>query len=401
MKSPSHRLTAALLFLLLAPLAWGIWYLFGSLALGWLALSCVAIAFLYQRHSYEHALRSSLEQLQASEERYRTTLMSIGDGLIATDAEGRVILLDPMAEQLTGWPQQEACGRPIEEVFQIINETSRAPVEVPVRRAIREKIVVGMDNHTLLIARDGSERPISDSGAPIRATSGAITGGVLVFRDQSAERVAEEALRASEARMSSLLNAMEEVIWSVSLPDYVPIFITPSVERLYGIAHAQFMADSSLWEQIIHPEDRAVIVRIYEQISTVGEYAEEYRIITKTGAIKWVSNRGKLIRDEHGEPLRVDGIVAEITRQRKALADLETTKELLSQVSRIARMGGWEFDLRAKRLIWSEVTYAIHEVELDVEPDLSTATSYYKPGASREAIQRAVAACLATWSWSL
>jgi two-component system, cell cycle sensor histidine kinase and response regulator CckA len=369
-------------------------FLFSSIALGWFALTGLALAFMRERDAHEQALLSSLAQLRASEERYRTTLMSIGDGLIATDAEGRVDLLDPVAEQLTGWPQHEAQGRPIEEVFRIINETSRTPVEIPARKAIREGAVVAMDNHTLLIARDGSERPITDSGAPIRSPEGQITGAVLVFRDQSTERAAQEALRQSEARLSSILSTMEEVIWSVRLPDYTPIFITPSVERLYGITHEQFKADGSLWEQVIYPDDRGVIARIYAQLMDEGEYAEEYRIVAVNGTLKWVRNRGRLICDAAGAPLRVDGIVTDITPRREALAALEATKELLSQASRIASIGGWEIDVPSGRLFWSEVTYAIHEVDQSFEPDIDTAISYYKPGPSREAIRCALQACI-------
>lgn len=432
MKPASHWLTATLLILLLAPIAWGFWsyrahellrpqqtgaplddlasmpvqavapdaerrattLLFGSIVLGWFTLTGLALAFLRQRDRHEQALLSSLSRLQASEERYRTMLMSIGDGLIATDAEGRVELLDPVAEQLTGWPQHEAQGRPIEEIFQIIHETSRAPVEIPARKAIREGAVVAMDNHTLLIARDGSDRPITDSGAPIRSSDGQITGSVLVFRDQSAERSAQDALRESEARLSSILNAMEEVVWSVRLPDYAPIFITPSVERLYGISHERFSSDGSLWEQVIYPQDRAVSARILEQLASAGEYAEEYRIITGDGTLKWVRNRGKLIRDTAGTPLRIDGIVSDITPQRETLTALEATKELLSHTSQIARIGGWELDVPAGRLIWSEVTYAIHEVDQSFEPDIDSAINYYKPGRSREAIRRALRACM-------
>src|SRR5262249_51397993 len=102
-----------------------------------------------------------------SRERLETTLRSIGDAVIATDAEGRVGLMNPVAERLTGWSMADAQGRPLGEVFNIIAEDTRKPVESPVARVLREKRVVGLANHTALIARDGSERPIADSGAPI------------------------------------------------------------------------------------------------------------------------------------------------------------------------------------------------------------------------------------------
>ncbi len=97
------------------------------------------------------------EALRASEERYRTTMMSVGDGVIATDTQGRVELLNPVAEALTGWRQEQARGKLLEEVWRIINEETRQPVENPVRRVMREGLVVGLANHTVLIARDGTE----------------------------------------------------------------------------------------------------------------------------------------------------------------------------------------------------------------------------------------------------
>jgi PAS domain S-box-containing protein len=107
---------------------------------------------IHQRPAWEQALRES-------EARYQATLMSIGDGVIATDTAGRVELMNPVAEALTGWTQAEALGRPLKEVFRIVNKYTHAEVENPVQRVLREGVVVGLANHTLLIARDGRECP--------------------------------------------------------------------------------------------------------------------------------------------------------------------------------------------------------------------------------------------------
>jgi PAS domain S-box-containing protein len=133
-----------------------------------------------------------------------TTLASIGDGVIATDEHGRIVEMNPVAEQLTGWPGREAAGRPLAEVFDIIDEDSGAAVESPVDRVLRGGVLVGLANHTVLIARDGSRRAIADSGAPIRDGGGPIRGVVLVFRDQTAERAAARALRESRDRLRAL-----------------------------------------------------------------------------------------------------------------------------------------------------------------------------------------------------
>jgi PAS domain S-box-containing protein len=114
--------------------------------------------------------------------------------VIATDTTATVTFLNPMAEALTGWSAQDALGRPIAEIFPILNEQSRQPVENPVDKVLREGGIVGLANHTVLLARDGREVPIADSGAPIRGPSGQVYGTVLVFRDITERKQAEEAL---------------------------------------------------------------------------------------------------------------------------------------------------------------------------------------------------------------
>ena len=138
--------------------------------------------------------RRSAMFTQAQSEKLHVTLSSIGDAVIATDVHGRVTLINTVAESLTGWNSADALGQDIANIFRIVNEETRQVVESPVERALREGAVVGLANHTLLIARDGAERPIDDSGAPIRDRQGAITGVVLVFRDITARMQAEDTL---------------------------------------------------------------------------------------------------------------------------------------------------------------------------------------------------------------
>ncbi len=132
----------------------------------------------------EREARRAVDEARSS---LATTLRSIGDAVMATDESGNVTIMNPVAERLTGWSVDEALGVPLRTVFHIINEGTRRLVESPVDRVLREGAVVGLANHTLLLARDGTETPIHDSGAPIRDESGNIRGVVLVFRDASVE----------------------------------------------------------------------------------------------------------------------------------------------------------------------------------------------------------------------
>jgi PAS domain S-box-containing protein len=135
--------------------------------------------------------------LQVSEERLSVTLNSIGDAVIATDAGGRVTLLNPLAEKLTGWTRGEAAGRPVGDIFHIINKETRRPAAIPVKETLAHGTIQGLANHTVLIARDNSECDIADSCAPIRDRDGQVVGAVLVFRDVTGEYAVQQALRDS------------------------------------------------------------------------------------------------------------------------------------------------------------------------------------------------------------
>lgn len=135
----------------------------------------------------------------------RVTLFSIGDAVITTDTEGRVTFLNPVAESLTGWNQADAAGKPLEIVFKIVNQDTRHTVESPTVRALRDGVVVGLANHTLLISKDGTERPIDDSAAPIRNDGNEVAGVVLVFRDISERYRHEQAIRDSLAYAENVI----------------------------------------------------------------------------------------------------------------------------------------------------------------------------------------------------
>jgi PAS domain S-box-containing protein len=180
-----------------------------------LTLLFSTLLWLTARRLSEFAMlrRHAVGQLAAEKDRLAVTLRSIGDAVIATDESGRVTVMNVVAEALTGWKAEEALGLPLHEVFHIVNEETRQPVESPVDRVLREGVVVGLANHTALVARDLSERPIADSGAPIRSSDGHVAGVVLVFRDQTAERRATEELGRARARAE----------WLASFPARNPV----------------------------------------------------------------------------------------------------------------------------------------------------------------------------------
>src|SRR5947209_2150337 len=147
---------------------------------------------------------------QEGQELLRVTFTSMGDAVITTDSEGRVTSLNQVAGALTGWTQDEAARRPLEEVFRIVNEHTRQPVENPVKKVLAEGKVIGLANHTVLVAKDGSERPIDDSAAPIRDAGGVLRGVVLIFRDITERRKAEAARR----QLAVIVESSEDAIIS-------------------------------------------------------------------------------------------------------------------------------------------------------------------------------------------
>jgi PAS domain S-box-containing protein len=145
-------------------------------------------------------------ELRGSEERYRVTLASIGEGVIVTDTRGRVTFLNDEAERLTGWPREEAAGKPLDAVFPVFDGAKRRLAGSSVERVLREGAVLGPSDHTVLRARDGSQRPIEDSAAPVRNDKGALAGVVLVFRDVTDKRRAE----AKQQRTVNTLHFLAE-----------------------------------------------------------------------------------------------------------------------------------------------------------------------------------------------
>ncbi len=186
-------------------------------------------------------LKLANTSLEISEDKLAVTLHSIGDGVIATDAEGRVTFMNPLANRLTGWTQAEAAGHPVAEIFHIINQETRQPVTVPVTEALAKGTIQGLANHTVLIALDGSECTIADSCAPIRDRDGHVVGAVLVFRDVSNEYAAQQGMRDSAALIQTILNNVVDGIITLQARGGLVETINPAAERMFGYSAAELI----------------------------------------------------------------------------------------------------------------------------------------------------------------
>jgi PAS domain S-box-containing protein len=273
---------------------------------------------------FGQAMRTA--QVRASEqgELLRVTLGSIGDAVIATDVAGRVTYLNAVAESLTGWSRAEALARPLEDVFPIVNEQTRRPVESPAARALREGVVVGLANHTLLVRRDGGEVPVDDSAAPIRDEHGHVTGCVLIFRDVTAQRreEREKAGRHLTARLlASIVESSDDAIIGKSLDGVIQSW-NAAAERLFG--HTAEQAVGRHISLLIPAERLAEEDTIIARLKTGQriDHLETERLGTDGRRIP-VSLTISPIRDDAGNVVGASTIVRDVTDRRRVEAERE------------------------------------------------------------------------------
>lgn len=294
-------------------------------------LTAAATAYLYRwrqaglfRGMYEAENRE-----RQAQEVFRTTLYSIGDAVITTDVAGRVREMNPVAERLTGWSEAQARGQPLAEVFRIVDETDRAALESPVSEVLRGGRVVELSNHTLLVARDGQEHPIADSAAPIRDTSGKVTGVALVFSDQSARHAARKALAESEERVRLALTASNLGLFDLHIPTGEST-VSAEYAAMLGYDPSDFHENHGTWIERLHPDDRDRVVGRYTDYieGRAPDYDTEFRMRARSGDWKWIRSIGSLVaRDAQGRPLRMIGTHADITERKQ----LDEVQEFLAQ----------------------------------------------------------------------
>ena len=267
------------------------------------------------------ARRRAEEELQKQSEWLRVTLASIGDAVITTDGEGRVTSLNRVATALTGWSQDDAAGRPLSEVFRIVNEETRQPVENPIKTVLAKGNIVGLANHTVLIAKDETERPIDDSAAPIRDAAGNVLGVVLIFRDIAARRDAEEAMRRSEQRFRSLVIATAQIVWTTDAAGQV-VEDSPSWRAFTGQTYDEWRGWG--WLDAIHPDDRERTAEIWRRSVADKTICEtEYRVRTADGSYRWTAVRAIPVLEADGRIREWVGMNTDITARKQAEEDLK------------------------------------------------------------------------------
>ncbi len=283
----------------------------------------IFLLYSFIQHGISQDLRNNKEDL-------RITLNSIGDAVIATDINGRITRMNPVAEDLSGWKFNEVKGKRLEEVLNLINAQSRKKIMNPVENVLESGKTVGLGNHTILIAKNGREYHISDSAAPIFSNDDQILGVVLVFSDETASYSQAERLRESEERLNLALIGTKAGLYDWNLQNG-KIFINKQWAELLGYsAHELESFNLATWERLKHHEDVLRSNEILEKHlkALIDLYECEYRMQHKSGHWIWVLDRGMVVeRNNPGNPMRMIGTVIDISKLKSIELALKAQME--------------------------------------------------------------------------
>ena len=330
-----------------------------------LIITVLTFALIWYYHYRQRNIFKELyfkeQQLRQSQEEFKTILYSIGDGVITTDTNGNVKKMNAVAEELTGWKESESEDKPVEEVFNIVNEESRKNVENPVHKVLENGTIVGLANHTMLIAKDGSERPIADSGSPIKNSDGNVEGVVLIFRDKTEEHLAEKAIRKSEERLNRAEISSKAGNWEVHLND-MSVLVSEGAALIYGIPKENLTYD--VIKIVPLPEYRQLLDEAIRDLITAGKkYNVEFKIkAIDTGEIKDIHS----IAEYDKESNVIFGVIRDITESKKLEQErfrmLDIVEKSLNEIY-VFDMNTLKFEYLNRGAL-SNIGYSLDEMKL-------------------------------------
>lgn len=312
------------------------------------------------------AARRQFDVLQESEQSLGIMLLSIGDGVIATDAQARITFLNPSAQELTGWTLEQALGKPFLEVFRIYNSLTDQPAEDIVQTVLTTKQKVNLANHTMLVRPDGTHRHISDSAAPIYDSQGNVTGVILVFSDITGQYELQHRLLISEEQYRSAFEQTVIGMAHIGL-DGQFLRVNNALCEILKYSAEELLVRSA--GQIIHPEDAELLKETMTRLiqdNTITQEAPR-RFLRSDGGIVWLSLSSRVIFNSKGEPLYIISSVQDITARRQAEANLLQSEQRLKRAQELSHTGNWEIDLINKKMWASDEAFRIYGFE--IEPD--------------------------------
>ncbi len=296
------------------------------------------------------------QQLGEKHEYLATTLHSIGDAVIATDSAGRVSAMNPVAEHLTGWTEAEAAGKNLHEVFSIVNSQTFERAENPVARVLSEGKVVGLANHTMLLARDGRRFQIADSAAPIRKKGEAIMGVVLVFRDVTEEYQKDRLLDEHRTRLAKAQEIANLGSWELDIVNQ-RLYWSDEVYRIFGLAPKEIEPSYDAFLAMVHPDDREAVNAAYTESveKNLESYEIEHRVVRRDGVVRVVYEKCEHVRNDEGRIARSVGMVHDITRRRADEKRIAEEKEQLMVTLRSIGDGVITTDTRGRVVIINKI----------------------------------------------
>ncbi|MDD4349528.1 MAG: PAS domain S-box protein [Opitutales bacterium] len=300
---------------------------------GWAYVALTALLAYVLCHALNRRILNQSKALREAEALHRLTLRSIGDGVIATDREGRITWMNPVAESMTGYQDLDSRGKLLGDVFRIISSENGKPVDNPVSKVLRSGVTVGLANHTLLIPREGPKLSIADSAAPIMDEEGMVHGVILVFRDVSEQEASRRAVELSERRLNQAIEASQDGIWDYDL-ERGSLYFNNRVLHILGLRLSDnTIGEAAFWERI-HPVDRDGLRRELDALRKGERDRMEavYRMRREDGSWCWIRSKGMVVnRDPQGLPMRITGTYSDITSFREAELAMAKTKFALDQ----------------------------------------------------------------------
>ena len=273
------------------------------------------------------------KRLKEREAWFSTTLRSIGDAVIATDPDGKIVFMNQVAEQLTAWQEQEAIGKPLSDVFKIINDKTRQLVENPVNKVISHGKVIGIANHTILLTKDGRDVPIDDSAAPIKDENGNLLGIVLVFSDITERKKVEDKLAREKELLAVTFRSIGDAVITTDIKGNV-VRLNKVAEKLTGWPQEE-AAGRPLAEvfYIINEKTRTVCENPFKKVIETGRIiglANHTALIDRHGRERSIADSASPIRDRDSNIVGVVFVFRDVTLENEITKELAKTKKLES-----------------------------------------------------------------------